>query len=124
TLVKNPKAEIRSRSKETIYELTHLTGKEYVQEFEGYPNNVLRFDRESKWTFHPTQKPVALLEYLVRTYSKAGEVVLDSCMGSGTTAIACLNIDRKFIGFETNQEYFMQAEKRVEENTTQLQLFD
>ncbi|MGX7197961.1 DNA-methyltransferase [Enterococcus olivae] len=124
SLVKNPKPEVRKPSKEGVYSLNDLTKKAYTKEYEGYPNNVLRFDKESKWTFHPTQKPVALLEYLVKTYTKIGEVVLDNCMGSGTTAIACLNTDRKFIGFETNAEYFKQSQKRISENTTQLLLFD
>lgn len=65
-----------------------------------------------------------LLEYLVRTYSRKGELVLDNCMGSGTTAIACLNTDRQFIGFETNEEFYKQALKRIETNVTQLSLFD
>ncbi|EGO8321034.1 site-specific DNA-methyltransferase, partial [Enterococcus faecalis] len=73
--------------------------------------------------FHPTQKPIALLEYLVKTYTKPGEIVLDNCMGSGTTAIACLNTDRKFIGFETNLDYYNQSLERIKENCTQVSLF-
>ena len=121
--IKTPEIQIRKFSEGTVYESKSLAGKEYVQEFTGYPNNVLRFDKESKNTFHPTQKPVKLLEYLVKTYSKKGEIVLDNCMGSGTTAIACINTDRHFIGFETNGDYYTRAIDRIKNNVTQLELF-
>lgn len=121
--IKTPESQMRKFSEGTVYESKSLAGKEYIQEFTGYPNNVLRFDKESKNTFHPTQKPVKLLEYLVKTYSKKGEVVLDNCMGSGTTAIACINTDRHFIGFETNVEYYIKAIDRIKNNATQLELF-
>lgn len=105
-----------------IYDSETLN-KKYFQEYTGYPNNILKFSRDVKG-FHPTQKPVALLEYLIKTYSKKGELVLDNCMGSGTTAVAAINTDRDFIGFELNQSYFKQAQLRIEENTTQLNLFE
>lgn len=92
------------------------------QEFENYPRNVLKFDLDSD-SFHPTQKPLALFEYLIRTYTNEDEVVLDNCMGSGTTAVACLNTDRKYIGFETNKEYFDKSLERIKNNVTQLDLF-
>ena len=92
------------------------------QEFENYPRNVLKFDLDSD-SFHPTQKPLALFEYLIRTYTNEAEVVLDNCMGSGTTAVACLNTDRKYIGFETNKEYFDKSMERIKSNVTQLDLF-
>ncbi len=122
--LKQPKTAIRKETKENIY--AHdgsLSGKEYTQMMTGYPNHVLKFPKETKHTFHPTQKPVALLEYLVKTYTKPGEIVLDNCMGSGTTAIACLNTDRKFIGFETNLDYYNQSLERIKENCTQVSLF-
>ena len=75
-------------------------------------------------TFHPTQKPVSLLEYLVKTYTKKGDLILDNCMGSGTTAVACLNTERPFIGFETNAEYYTKAIDRIQNNVTQLDLFE
>lgn len=65
---------------------------------------------------HPTQKPVKLLEYLIKTYTNAGDIVLDNCMGSGSTGIACQNLDRKFIGIELNEEYFKKAKKWLKEN--------
>lgn len=64
---------------------------------------------------HPTQKPVELMEYLIQTYSKEGETVLDSCMGSGTTGVACKNLNRNFIGIEKEEKYFEIAKKRIEE---------
>ena len=71
---------------------------------------------------HPTQKPVSLIEYLVLTYTNKGDLVLDSCMGSGTTAIACIKAKRHFVGFETDEGYFRQAEKRIWEERRQTTL--
>jgi site-specific DNA-methyltransferase (adenine-specific) len=65
---------------------------------------------------HPTQKPVALMEYLIKTYTNEGDTVLDNCMGSGTTGVACKNLNRNFIGIELDPEYFKIAEKRINEN--------
>lgn len=87
-----------------------------------YPRSVLFFDNE-KNNVHPTQKPVSLFEYLIKTYTNTGEIVLDNCMGSGTTAIACLNTNRKFIGFELDKKYYAQSIKRIENHTIQTTLF-
>ena len=73
--------------------------------------------------WHPTQKPVNLIRYLVRTYTNEGDTVLDNCMGSGTTAIACIKEKRHFIGFELNKEYYEKAVKRIEAEQSQLTLF-
>lgn len=62
---------------------------------------------------HPTQKPVALFEYLIKTYTNENELILDNCMGSGTTAIACLKNNRNFIGFENNKDYYDLIEQRI-----------
>ena len=78
-----------------------------------YPLTIQKFNNEKG--LHPTQKPVALFEYLIETYTNEGETVLDNCMGSGTTAIACINANRNFIGFETNKEYYDIANNRIEE---------
>lgn len=80
-----------------------------------YPKQVLEFGVVERGTLHPTQKPVDLLEYLIRTYTNEGETVLDNTMGSGSTGIACLNTGRKFIGIEQDQTYFDIAKKRIEE---------
>ncbi len=90
-------------------------GKEYVQEFTNYPNQVINIKSETK-TVHPTQKPVALMEYLIKTYTNENETVLDFTMGSGTTGVACKNLNRNFIGIELDKEYFKIAEKRINEN--------
>ena len=79
-----------------------------------YPTQVLRFRRDClTCNLQDTQKPVALLEFLIRTYTNPGEVVLDSCMGSGSTGVACLNTGRRFIGIEKNTEHFSIAQHRL-----------
>src|SRR5690554_2424315 len=80
-----------------------------------YPTNIVRVKsyHNGHGTVHPTQKPVALMEYLIRTYTNEGDVVLDNCMGSGTTGVAAVNLNRKFIGIELDPEYFAIAEKRI-----------
>jgi site-specific DNA-methyltransferase (adenine-specific) len=65
---------------------------------------------------HPTQKPIALMEWLIKTYTNEGDTVLDPCMGSGTTAIACINTNRNFIGFEKEKTYFDSADNRIKEH--------
>ena len=84
-----------------------------VSDGERYPISIIKFSRD-KEKLHPTQKPVALFEYLIRTYTNERETVLDNCMGSGTTAIACLNTNRNFIGFELDEEYWKIANERIE----------
>tara|TARA_R110000868_G_C10584614_1_gene738967 strand:+ start:26 stop:697 length:672 start_codon:yes stop_codon:yes gene_type:complete len=87
--------------------------KEYVQEFTNWPRDVLEIKSEGK-TVHPTQKPVALMEYLIKTYTNEGETVLDFTMGSGTTMIACQNTKRNGIGIEQDDNYFQIAKDRIE----------
>ena len=78
-----------------------------------YPKQVLPFGVVERGNLHPTQKPVALIEYLIKTYTNEGETVLDNCMGSGTTGVACKNLNRKFIGIELDDKYFEIASKRI-----------
>ena len=78
------------------------------------PTTLIRFNKIRRGSKHPTQKPVALMEYLIKTYTNEGETVLDFTMGSGTTAIACLNTNRNFIGIELNKKYFEIAKARIE----------
>jgi site-specific DNA-methyltransferase (adenine-specific) len=85
---------------------------------ERYPVTVLDFPRD-KNKVHPTQKPVALMEYLIRTYTNEGDTVLDNCMGSGTTGVACANTGRRFIGIERDEAYFEIARRRIEEACTE-----
>jgi site-specific DNA-methyltransferase (adenine-specific) len=93
--------------------------KDYVHQSNGglfYPKTVLEFSNvhNSSFHFHPTQKPVALLEYLIKTYTNENEVVLDNCMGSGSTGVACVNTNRNFIGIELDEKYFNIAKERIE----------
>ena len=82
-----------------------------------YPRSVIKINRGTRANkkLHPTQKPVALLEYLIKTYTLEGETVLDNCMGSGTTGVACVNLNRSFVGIEMDDKYFEIAEKRINE---------
>lgn len=84
----------------------------YVQQYTNYPRNILDFGLD-KEKLHPTQKPVELLKYLIRTYTKENEIVLDNCMGSGSTAIACLETGRHYIGYELDPEYYKIANDRI-----------
>lgn len=91
---------------------------EYVSVATNYPKTILQFKKDCGG-FHPTQKPVALLEYLIKTYTNEGETVLDNCMGSGSTGVACVNTGRSFIGMELNEEYFNIAKQRIEQTVLQ-----
>ena len=85
-------------------------------ETERYPRSVIKFSTDKqKSTIHPTQKPVALFEYLIKTYTNENETVLDNCMGSGTTAIAAINTNRNYIGFELDKKYCELANNRIKE---------
>ena len=90
-----------------------LGDKEYSQEFTNYPKEIIEFAMD-KGAIHPTQKPVLLMEYLIKTYSNEGDIVLDNAMGSGTTGIACIRTNRKFIGIEIGKDYFEIAKNRIE----------
>ena len=89
-------------------------GSSYTQKYTNYPPNVVEFQCDTTH-YHPTQKPEALLEYLVLTYSNEGDTVLDCFMGSGSTGVACIHTNRKFIGIELDDKYFEVAEQRCRE---------
>ena len=98
----------------SAYSGGHEVGTEYEQKGYGYPTNLIPFKNESpKTQVHPTQKPVALMEYLIKTYTNEGETVLDFTFGSGTTGVAALGCSRKFIGIEMYENYFNIAKKRI-----------
>ena len=100
------------------------TGLRYPDDVLEFPNwNGALFGDNTNATKHPTQKPVALFEYLIRTYTNEGDVVLDNCIGSGTTAIACINTGRNFIGIEKDPEYFRMAQDRINKVKPQQKLF-
>jgi len=85
--------------------------KEYT---DFYPGSIQTFPHHNGGMLHPTQKPVALMEYLIKTYTNRGDTVLDNCMGSGTTGVACKNLGRNFIGIELDDNYYQIATKRIE----------
>lgn len=83
---------------------------------ERYPRSILEFSTDTQnSSLHPTQKPVSLCQYLIKTYTNEGDTVLDNCMGSGTTGVAAVSLKRKFIGIELNEQYFTKAKKRINE---------
>lgn len=95
---------------------------EYKDDGTRYPTQVLKFNRENLRTLlHPTQKPVELLEYLIKTYTNEGDLVLDNCMGSGSTGVACVNTNRNFIGIELDENYFNIAKERIENANARLE---
>jgi len=92
-----------------------ISNSEYSQKFTNYPKDLIEFSIEST-TVHETQKPVKLMEHLVKTYSNENDTVLDNTMGSGTTGIACINTNRKFIGIELLDKYFELSKNRINEH--------
>ena len=114
-VIETKKRKVRQKTapqRDGIYAMDTLL-KEYTPRFKNYPKNVLQFDCERG--YHPTQKPVPLLEYLVRTYTNEGDTVLDNCMGSGSTGVAVKRVGgRHFIGIEQNPVYFETARERIE----------
>lgn len=88
-------------------------GQVSVNDGKRYPRSVVKFSNDNHGSLHPTQKPVAVMEYLIKTYTNEGETVLDFTMGSGTTGVACKNLGRKFIGIERDEKYFEIAKKRI-----------
>ena len=88
-----------------------LSNSEYSQKYTNYPSEIIEFGLDK--AIHPTQKPEALMEYLIKTYSNEEDLVLDNCMGSGTTGVACVRTNRKFIGIEKDEKYFNLASNRI-----------
>lgn len=79
-----------------------------------YPRDVIKFSSPNAKSYHPTQKPVRLLDYLIKTYTNSGDTVLDNCMGSGSTGVSCVETGRSFIGMEMNDDYFEIAQHRIQ----------
>ena len=117
-MVYNPQGTIpcnksmKGKTGKTKHRENRKTQMDYVQTTSNYPRSILKFNNEGK-PQHPTQKPVPLIEWLVKTFSNEGDTVLDNCMGSGTTAIACLNTKREFIGIEMDKEIYNSACARL-----------
>ena len=97
--------------------------KSYKQTKSGYPKSIIEFGSDNTKNVHPTQKPVALMEYLIKTYTNQGDTVLDFTMGSGTTGVAAIRSGRKFIGIELDEEYFDIACERIRQEYNQMKLF-
>ena len=93
------------------------SNKEYTQKYTNYPQSIIKFPREKENIHHPTQKPVALFEYLIKTYTNEGDLVLDNCAGSGTTGVACKNLNRNYILIEKEPEYIDIINKRLTQDT-------
>jgi len=111
--VKTRKTAIKSSG---TFKYNSLNAGDYEVKGSNYPTTILEFDIPSgENRFHPTQKPVALCEYLIKTYTNEGMWVLDNTMGSGTTGVACMNTNRNFIGIERDDKYFAIAKQRIEE---------
>jgi site-specific DNA-methyltransferase (adenine-specific) len=105
---------MKGKTGATAHRGNRQTQPDYIQTTENYPRSILKFGNEGN-TQHPTQKPVELLKYLVQTYSNEGDLVLDSCMGSGTVALACISTNRRFVGYELDKKYFAVCNARIEE---------
>jgi len=121
-MVDRDKKKVSKEYKRTEIMGGNQTGSEKILK-QKYPQNVLVFSNASqKNKIHPTQKSVELCEYLINTYTKKGMIVLDNCMGSGTTAIACINTNRNYIGFENDTTYFDLANERIKNTKNQLEI--
>ncbi|MBQ0073165.1 MAG: site-specific DNA-methyltransferase [Prevotella sp.] len=117
--------EIKRNKVGQLYDYDKSSIKVVPPTGKSFPHSVLHFKKEhGKEVFHPTQKSVDLLRWLIRTYTNEGEVVLDNTMGSGSTIIAAIREKRKYIGFELNQEYFSKASERIHKEESQISLFD
>lgn len=112
-LVKLEKPRVRNGKKKNdgVYDSESLSNP-HKSFFTNFPKHLIEFPKDAN-NVHPTQKPVALLEYLIKTYTSAGDTVLDNCMGSGSTGVACVNTKRKFIGIEKDNKYFETAKQRI-----------
>lgn len=114
-----PKPKVNKHAVNSMYDRGN--GNSSLQFYTGYPHHLLEYDNDATGNkrLHPTQKPVPLLEYLIKTYTHEGDTVLDNCMGSGSTGVACLRTGRRFIGIEKDPHYFQTAKERLEKETAQ-----
>lgn len=103
---------IKKKGKKISLYSTDALNKAHTQQYTNYPKNILEFDKDIE-RHHPTQKPIALLEYLIKTYTDEGDTVLDNCMGSGSTGVAAVNTNRRFIGMEITDHYYNIAKDRI-----------
>jgi site-specific DNA-methyltransferase (adenine-specific) len=122
-MVDRDKSKARGKNKGKMSETTNNVFTENKVYTQYYPKAIIEYSNANQRNkLHPTQKPVALFEYLIKTYTNENELVLDNCIGSGTTAIAALNTGRFFIGIEKEEKYVGIARKRIAEHTQQLSI--
>lgn len=117
-LVKMPEGSIRKRVDKGDDSVLSKRASHHVTKYEytNYPDSILHFDIEmGDSRYHPSQKPISLLEYLIKTYTNIDDIVLDNCMGGGSTGVACVNTGRNFVGMELDEKYFNIAKKRIED---------
>ena len=100
-----------SSTKPSVY--NEINRKAYDREYDNYPRSVIHIPNPNNYTWHPTQKPLELFKYLIKTYTNEGDMVVDNCVGSGTTAVACKILKRKFMCCDNNQEYVDKANERL-----------
>lgn len=119
-LLKKTKEKINTKKRNTTtFFGNNFKNDSFESKNKNFPKSIVKIDNEVD-KFHPTQKPVALFEYLIKTYTNEGDVVLDNCMGSGTTAIACMNTNRHYIGFELDSGYFNKTMERINNHSLPL----
>lgn len=111
--LERPLKHAGKKGSDLVYKVSSLN-KDTETFYTNYPRQTIHINCQREG-LHPTQKPVELFEYLIKTYTNLGEVVLDACMGSGTTAVACMNTGRQYIGFEQDEKYYKTAIKRIEQ---------
>jgi len=111
-LIYSPRVVKGKKANSSEHRIRKTDQKDFISEWTNYPKSIIEIGSEFK-TVHPTQKPVALLEYLIKTYTNEGDTVLDNCMGSGSTGVACVNTNRNFIGIELDDKYFEIAKRRI-----------
>ncbi len=125
---KNIRPPATERKQSELYGSMTTKAERQIPNDMSYPNETLFFNRcnggNKDKTIHPTQKPVALVEYLIKTYTNKGDMVLDHCMGSGTTGVACKNLGRDFVGIELDKKYFDIAKQRIESHEAQGDMFE
>ena len=118
----NVKRKITSKANTYLGARPNQDGLIIESNFENYPRTVIEFAREASERLHPTQKPVALMEYLIRTYTNEGDTVLDFTMGSGSTLVAAVNTNRNGVGIELREDYYNIAQRRVQEAQAQIKM--
>lgn len=123
TMIYNPQKIKREKPRKANAKIYGDTSKNILHDYKSVDNhktyeykqpiNILEFNTVEKNKLHPTQKPIELCEYLIKTYTNENDIVLDNCMGSGSTGVACKNLNRKFIGIELDEKYFEVAKERI-----------